>query len=392
MSLRSLDRRLLILLAVFAAGVAIYSTIRGATGTSDFKNPYRVARIFWQTRTLDIRGEPRYPPTIRVLMAPLAALPLGVAAAVWTLLSLAAVAALPGLFERLSGASLREQALPWLAVLTFVLDAFALGQMDPINLFLVTWGLVCAREARAVAGASLIGLAGMIKVLPLAFWGVLVARRRLAGALAGATITLIASVALLTVFAGWGPGLSSIREWFAVLREQEGPWGLVDTHNSLRENNEALPVVLARTFGDLDPDLTRNALSLAHLPLSVIWKLWLAILAAMAATWLACAWRAPRAPPEQGWLGMFALTAGVMLAVTHIAWPHYFMWLLPATLYLGRRRRLLVAVAVLGQLGMMVPVLRGLGCHMAIALLLFALVARDLLGQRAADPAAAGMA
>ena len=88
MSARSLDRRVLILLAICAALVVTYSIIRGATGTSDFKNPYRVARVFWQTGALDIRGEPRYPPTVRVLLAPLAALPLGVAAAIWTLASM----------------------------------------------------------------------------------------------------------------------------------------------------------------------------------------------------------------------------------------------------------------------------------------------------------------
>ena len=91
MSARSLDRRVLILLAICAVLVVTYSIIRGATGTSDFKNPYRVARIFWETGVLDIRGEPRYPPTVRVLMAPLAALPLGVAAAIWALASLAAI-------------------------------------------------------------------------------------------------------------------------------------------------------------------------------------------------------------------------------------------------------------------------------------------------------------
>ncbi len=392
MLLRSLSRRQLTFLAILAAAVLTYSTIRGATLTSDFKNPYRVARIFWETGTLDIRSEPRYPPTIRVLLVPLAALPIGVAAATWALLSLAAVAALPGAIERLSGLSLREQALPWLAVLTFILDAFALGQSDPINLFLVTSGLALARASRPITGAGLIGLAGMIKVLPVVFWSVLAVRRRLAAAVAGALLTLIASLALLTVFAGWGPGLRSVAEWVTVLHEQEGPWGLVVTRNSsLRENNEALAVVLARTFGDLDPTLARNAVSLAHLPLRVIWGTWLAVLVAMILTWLGCALRARRAPPAQGWLGMFALTAVVMLMASPIAWPHYFMWLLPATLFLARRPRLLLTVAVLGQLGMMIPVLRGLGWHTAIALALFAIVARQLLTERPPAPVAPGV-
>jgi alpha-1,2-mannosyltransferase len=111
----------------------------------------------------------------------------------------------------------------------------------------------------------------------------------------------------------------------------------------------------------------------------VIWSIWLGVLSALVATWLACAWRTRRAPSERGWLGMFALTAVGMLAASHIVWPHYFMWLLPATLFLARRPRVLLTVAVAGQLGMMVPLLRGLGCHMAIALVLFVLVAGELL-------------
>jgi hypothetical protein len=292
--------------------------------------------------------------------------------------SLAAVLALPGALVRLAGIGYREQALPWLAVLTFFLDAFALGQSDPVNLFLVVSGLALARRSRGLAGAALIGLAAMIKVLPAAFWAVLVARRRPVAALAGAAVTVAVSVALLVAFAGRGPALHAVAEWVTVLREQEGAWGLIANRNSLRENNEGLPVVLARTFGDLDPDLTRNAVALARLPLRTVWAAWLVALALMSALWLACAWRAGRAPPERAWLGIAALTAGVMLAATHIAWPHYFLWLLPATLFLARRTRVLVVVAALGQLGMMIPVLRGLGIHMALALALFALVARDL--------------
>lgn len=379
MSARSIDRRVLIVLGLCALVVATYSIIRGASGTSDFKNPYRVARVFWETGTLDIRGEPRYPPTVRVLLAPLAALPLGVASAVWTLLSLGAVIALPSLLARLSDVPIRAQALPWLAVTPYLLDAFALGAAEPIDLCLVVAGLALARARRAVAGATLIGLAGMIKVLPICFWGVLLARRRMGAAVAGAIVTLVASGALLVGFAGAATATRAVAEWLAVLREGEGPWGLVATHNSLRENNEALPVVLARTFGDLAPELTRNAVSLARMPLRAIWGMWLAVLVLLGTVWLWCAWCSRRAPPDAAWLGMAAVSAPLMLAATHIAWPHYFVWLLPTALFLARRRRVLIAAAVLGQLGMMVPVFRGLGCHTAISLALFALAARDLL-------------
>lgn len=375
------------MLALLVLAVLSYAILRGATYSNDFKNPYRVARLFWQTRRLDIRSEPRYPPTIRVLLAPLAALPIATAAAVWALVNLAALAAVPRLLARLTGYPVRAQALAWLPVLTFAIDGVVLGQSEPVNLFLVTAGLCLARERRAVLGAGLIGLAGMIKVLPVAFWGVLLARRKARAAAAGAVLTGLVSVGLLSL-AGWSAGLHSVVEWYDGLRENEGPWGLIAGHNSLRENNESLPVVLARTFGNLDPGLTRHALSLARLPLGAVWGVWIAILAAMAVVWLACAGRARRAPPARAWLGMFALTAVLMLAITPIAWPHYFLWLLPATLFLSDRPRLLLAVAVVGQLGMMIAPLRGVGCHMALALVLFALVARDLLESAGGETAA----
>jgi glycosyl transferase family 87 len=370
---------LLVALALLTLMVLSYSILRGATYSNDFKNPYRVARVFWQTGRLDIKSEPRYPPTARVLLAPLAALPIGTAATVWALASIAAIAALPRLLERLTGIPRRAQLVAWLVVLPYLIDAVVLGQSDPINLFLVTTGLVLARDARDVLGAGLIGLAGMLKVLPVLFWAVLASRRRWRGALLGAAATAVAGLALLTMFSGWSAGLHSVDEWWTGLGETEGPWGLIAERNSLRENNESLPVVLARTFGDIDPALARNQLSLARLPLRAIWAAWLAVLAAITVVWLACAWRADRAPPERGWLGMFALTAVLMLAATPVAWPHYFLWLLPAALFSSDRPRLLIALAIAGQLGMMIPVLRGLGCHMLIALLLFGLVARDLL-------------
>jgi Glycosyltransferase family 87 len=379
----------LILLALLGLAVVGYAILRGATYSNDFKNPYRVARVFWRTGQLDIASEPRYPPTARVLLAPLAALPIATAATVWVAASVAALAALPRLFARLGGIPVRAQALGWLAVLTFVIDGLVLGQSDPINLFLVTAGLVLARERSATAGAALIGLAAMIKVLPAVCWGVLVACRRARGAVAGVLVSAVAALALLTGFAGWSAGVHSVAEWYTIIGQQEGPWGLIEGGNSLRENNESLPVVLARTFGDVDRGLTRNAVSLARLPLGAVWGAWLAILAAMGLVWLACVGRVRRAPPARAWLGMFALTAVIMLALTPIAWPHYFLWLLPAALFLADRPRVLVTAAALGQLGMMVPVLRGLGCHMWIALAFFALVASDLLGTRPAPSAAA---
>jgi alpha-1,2-mannosyltransferase len=374
---------LLLLVAVLA-----YAVWRGATGGNDFKNPYRTARVFWQTGALDIAGEPRYPPTIRVLWAPLAALPMGAAAGLWAVLSIGALLGLPGLLERLSGTPPRRQALAWLAVLTFAFDALALGQSEPVSLWLVTRGLVWARGGRGVAGAGLIGLAAMVKVLPAAFWAVLPARGRAGAAAGGIALTAVAGFALLAGGAGGHRAWTSVAEWQRGVARAEQPWHLVERRNSLRENNESLPIVLARTFGDLDPALSRSAVPVLRLPLGTIWAAWGAVLLLMALAWLWAAWRARRAAPGRAWLGLFALTAGLVLAVSPIAWPHYFLWLLPAAVFCAHRPRLLVAVAALGQLGMMVPHLRGLGVHPWLALALFGVVAVELI--RGAGARAAG--
>src|SRR6266851_6533435 len=84
---RWLETPALIVAALLTLAVLLYAIVRGATYSNDFKNPYRVARTFWQTGTLDIKSEPRYPPTIRVLFAPLAALPIEHAATIWALAS-----------------------------------------------------------------------------------------------------------------------------------------------------------------------------------------------------------------------------------------------------------------------------------------------------------------
>jgi hypothetical protein len=75
---------------------------------------------------------------------------------------------------------------------------------------------------------------------------------------------------------------------------------------------------------------------------------------------------------------MFALTAILMLACTPICWHHYFLWTLPAALFLSHHRRWLLAAAALSLAGTASQAARGLGCHMVMALVFFVAVAREL--------------
>ncbi len=376
-----------IVLALVMLPFLTYVIYRGANRGSDFKYPYGAARLLWTTGHLNVRAQPRYPVTLHVMLAPLASLPLRTAVAIWAALSVAATAALPRMLGRLSGIEPRRQLAAWALVAPFFVDALILGQGDPINLFLVTAGLVAAREGRGAAGAGLVGLAGLIKILPIVHWGTLLARRRSWDVWVGMALTVALGFGLIVAAVGWQPALGAIRTQVAWVRDREKPWHLVARGGDLRPNNESLPIVLARTFGDLPPGhRDPRAVSLARLPLGPIWMTWWAILAVLAAGWLASLRPASRAEDGRGWLGMFALTSIVMLAATPICWPHYFLWTLPAALFLIDRPRLLVAAAVASWLGLASQAARGMGCHMLLALGLFAPVVRDLRRTGAPPP------
>ena len=112
-----------LLLGCALAALFGYIVWRRAHPCYDFKYPYLVAQVLWRTGKLHVWAQPRYPVTWHVLLAPLAALPIGHAAAAWAVLSFAAVAALPRTLERLSGLSPRQQVPAWVVVLPCLVDA-----------------------------------------------------------------------------------------------------------------------------------------------------------------------------------------------------------------------------------------------------------------------------
>jgi len=381
--------RRIVFCAVAALALLGYVIVRGAGRSNDFKYPYNVARHVWKTGELKVASQPRYPVTFHVLLAPIASLPIGQAAAVWAVLSFVAVAALPFVLERLTGLPPRRQRLGWLVILPCLIDALVLGQSDPINLLLVAAGLLAAKEGRAFAGTGLVGIAAMIKFLPVVFWAAVAARCRTWRAGAGMLAALLCGFGLLVIAVGHDRAVAGVVEQYELIRDAEKPWHLVARHTDLRPNNESLPIVLARTFGDLRPVGEHPGVSLARWPLNVVWATWGGILVALAIVWAASVAPATKLAPERGWLGLFALTAVLMLAVTPICWHHYFLWTLPAALFLIHRPRLVFVVGLLSWLGAASQVARSLGCHMVLALFLFALVAYDMR-RLAANPAPDG--
>jgi alpha-1,2-mannosyltransferase len=365
-----------LLVAALAFTFLAYVVQRGARRASDFKYVYGAARYVWTTGALNVRAQARYPVTFHVLLAPLAALPLGAAVAAWAVLSMAAVVALPAVIHRLAGIEPRRQLPAWALTAPFLIDALVLGQSDPINLLLVAAGLFSARKGRGAIGMGLIGLAGLIKFLPLLHWATVVARRRSRDVWLGMVLTCAFGLGILVAAVGWNDAVDGIGKQVDSLRGKNSPRGIIERGADLRPNNESIPMVLVRFCGGSRQ--VADAASTNRLPLGTIFAIWYGALAALAGAWLFALVPAARMPPERAWLAMFALTSIVMLASTPICWNHYFLWTMPAALFLLHRPKLLIMLALLSLGITMWPAARSLGCHMMIAIGLFFLVVHDL--------------
>ena len=317
-----------LLVAALLLVFVTYVAHRGARRASDFKYVYGAARYVWTTGTLNVRAQARYPVTFHVLLAPLAALPLGAAVAVWAMLSMLAVAALPAVIHGLTGIEPRRQLPAWALTVPFFIDALVLGQSDPINLLLVAAGLFSVSKGRGAIGMGLIGLAGLIKFLPLLHWASVLARRRSVDVWVGVALTFAFGLGILVAAVGWNDAVDGIRQQAEMLRGRHSPHGIIERGADLRANNESIPMVLVRLHGGSSqvasvPPSTR-------LPLQTIFAIWYGLLAALAGAWLFALVPAARVAPERGWLAIFALTSIIMLAATPICWNHYFLWTMPA--------------------------------------------------------------
>lgn len=376
----------------------VYVAIRGANRGNDFKYFYGAARLLVKGGHLRVDSQPRYPITLHVMLAPLAARSIATAATVWAAISFAAVGSLPWVLSRLTGVTSRRQILAWAAVAPYFIDALILGQSDPVNFALVAWGLLAVKEGRGLVGSGLIGLAGMIKILPAVHWTTALSRSRSPGVFAGIAASVVVGFAVVASAVGPREALRGFEDQARWISQNEKPWHLVARGGDLRPNNESLPIVLARTLGAMPEEhRPRNAVVLARLPLGILWGTWAAILVALAIAWAASARASDRLDPTRALTGMFALTSIVMLTSSPICWHHYFLWTMPACLFLAHRPRLIAGYAVLSLVGSSSQMMRGLGWHMILALGLFATVAREILhsGSRttstpAAPPPSAG--
>ena len=163
-------------------------------------------------------------------------------------------------------------------------------------------------------------------------------------------------------------------------------------------------MTLARTLGEWPGESPRGAVHLAAMPMDRVWMVYAVVLALAAGLLAWGLWRARlRGPatvagdrgdggPASGraWLEATALVGVAMLLVSPIVWTFYFVWLLPACLCLLDRPRVLGAIGIVMWAGLAVTPARGLGLHLACALVLAAFVVlRPATGGDEAGPVAA---
>jgi len=387
-----LRRRIgLALLALAAVVVLSIGWDRSQSRGNDFDNFHDAAVSVWREGALLLdKSTLRYPPTFQVSLSPLGAFSLPVASALWLALNVAALACLPFAFARLSGTPPARQGFAWFLVAPFVVSNVTLGQSGPLLVALATLGMLAAAAGRPVAGGFALAWAGLLKVFPGALVAVPFVLGRARGVLLG---TLLAfGVAGLWVSAAIGPraGLDDFGRWIQEVRHEQTPRQLFEVGRSLRYNNQGLAVTLIRSLSvDWNPRpqiAAKGSLQVLALPVPVVWGLYYAIVAALAATLVACSLRARRRPTRRAFLGLQALAIPAMLALSPIVWTHYFLWWLPAAVYLADRTRLLAALGTVSLLGIFWVPARALGLHMAITLVLFALGARRLWHETEPDP------
>jgi alpha-1,2-mannosyltransferase len=249
-----------------------------------------------------------YPPFAAVLMVPLALLPSGIAAALWTGASAGALGATVAVVRRALGRPSPTRLLVLLGVAALALEPvwqnLAFGQVNLILMVVVLADVL--HPARRLSGVAL-GIVAGVKLTPLVFvLLLLVVGRRVAAARAMVAFVLTVVIGLVAV-----PGSSSYWTDRLLDPSRVGPPALA--------HNQSVEGALTRLL-DAPPSTS----------------LWLATAGPVALAVLAVAagrWR--RGEPALG----TCLAALAMLLASPVAWSHHWVWAVPVALVLWEGSR-----------------------------------------------------
>ena len=382
----------------------------------DFDHFYLDARYVWEHGALNPeldnpdrtqrRRLPFYLPVVPLLLAPLTAGGIGPAAAIWAAGQTLCVGLVLKMLAR--GSPARDPARrvrPTVAVACVlaapaILEALKFNQLTFPVLALLLGALVGVQRQRPVRAGVLLGLATLVKLLPvlLALWLVLKRQWWALGAFVITVLLLVLGPPLLV----FGPQrtMQYHAEWWRYNLHGPPARGMVaddvgeetlDDHFTDRRN-QALPVVLARLFWPGHPHhvpfqpLTLSAATCAWLARGV-----LAILLVVLLWWSRAPWPKLAREPRQVEFAVYLLG---MMVFAPLLRQYYLVWALPALVLFVRwaserlpgRRRLTggagMALWVLGMLLWLSEAARACGAHwlmlVGMGALLFASPAHGL--------------
>jgi alpha-1,2-mannosyltransferase len=330
------------LVAANLAAVACYllSVTRQGVGFGRYRidlDVYRIGSQVWLRHgelygvlpltSSGVRLPYSYPPIAAVLLSPFSLMPMAVAGALLTLVSIGLTAVVLRVFLRYGAGAgswwLAGWLLPAALFLEPVRNTLNYGQVNVLLMALVAAD--CLLPHPRWPRGALVGLAAAVKLTPAAFVLFFLCRRDRRAA--GTAVVSFAAWTAAGFAAAWH---DSVRYWTSVVVQTGRPGSL------LFAANQSIQGVLARA--GLDPHTPAGTLT------------WLAASAVV----LALAWRGMRrasAAPDDAWA--LSLNAFAALLISPVSWSHHWVWAAPALLLLAVRglrdgRRALLAAAIAG--------------------------------------------
>lgn len=334
---------LIIAAVVFTITICVVVAVR-ADSTSDFRDYWRTAGHFRETGevTTDL-GVHNYLPFFTIFMTPWSLLPLRVAIVLFSLLSLGLLGLTVVMVELLLNGQLDPRPHPATLITlgliaAYVVSSSVLGTVNVLVLFLVIAAWFLIERGRDWQAGIPLGLAALIKVLPVALILFFLLKRRWRVAGAGVATVLILGLGLPLLALGPAQAAEQHRAFFKGAIRGHSAYQTITAEQprKAKYNNNSLPIVLRHLLTRIDAHAgePEDALyvNFAELPPRMIWWLYLALMLALLVPTLHVTLRGPpKWPPDdidgvRSLRAQFGVWTCLMVLASPLLWTHYFVW------------------------------------------------------------------
>ncbi len=331
------------ILVLVVLGLGANAVRRALKGSSAFDDTMEYAQelVFQRINVYETHAtqgtHSKYPPFFFLFTAPLAVLPLGLAAAIWFLLNAVLAAACVVLavraFRRPDGAEpppLLAYALPALLAAVLIVTNLQRGQVNILILFFVCLGIYAFRRGWDLRAGLALGVAVALKLTPALLVAYLLYKRAWKVAI-GAGVALVLAWAVLPALV-FGPdeAVEVTRSWSRVIASFSEQGVLGEGIEGVRHTNQSLSAAFYRFFtatpaGAGRTDFYVNVASIGHAHAAVTVRV-LSIALLLGLAWLV---RGPPAPRGDITWGMeISLVLLVILFVSPISWINHYVALI----------------------------------------------------------------